>query len=178
MKRITLAGLAVLLFCSLFAFTQSPQPKQPGPEVKRLAYFLGSWTLEGDMKPSAFGPGGKFTETEQNEWFDGGFFLISHTNGTSSMGKETGVAVMGYNPQDKTYTYDAFSSLGEVEHAKGTFANDTWTYTSDETMGGQSFKGRFTMKQISPAAMTFKYETSQDGNTWTTIMEGKGTKTK
>jgi hypothetical protein len=177
MKRIAAAGIVTVLFLQLWAIAQTPTPPKPGPEVKRLGYFAGNWKLEGDMKPSPFGPGGKFIETEQNEWMDGGFFVISHTSGTSPMGKESGVSVMGYNPQEKVYTYDGYNSMGQTDHSKGTFENDTWVFTSDETMGGQSFKGRFSMKQVSPTAMTFKYESSTDGTTWTTLMEGKGTKT-
>jgi hypothetical protein len=32
------------------------------------------------------------------------------------------------------------------------------------------------MVTASPDAYTFKYEMSEDGNTWTTMMEGKATK--
>jgi hypothetical protein len=39
-------------------------------------------------------------------------------------------------------------------------------------------KGRFTMKNISPASYTFLYEISEDGTKWTTVMDGKATKDK
>jgi hypothetical protein len=37
-------------------------------------------------------------------------------------------------------------------------------------------KGRFTMKIVSPTSYTFKYEMSQDGTHWDTVMDGKATK--
>jgi hypothetical protein len=43
-------------------------------------------------------------------------------------------------------------------------------------MGGQAFKGRFTMKTLTPTSYTYKFEMSQDGTNWTTAMEGKATK--
>jgi len=51
------------------------------------------------------------------EWMPGGFFLVSHTTGSSSMGEETGLAVYGYDSEKKTYTYDEFNSMGENVHA-------------------------------------------------------------
>lgn len=39
-------------------------------------------------------------------------------------------------------------------------------------------KGRFTMKVLSPTSYSFKYEMSQDGTTWNTVMDGKSTKDK
>ena len=32
------------------------------------------------------------------------------------------------------------------------------------------------MKVVSPTSYTFKYEMSQDGTSWTTVMDGKATK--
>jgi hypothetical protein len=45
-------------------------------------------------------------------------------------------------------------------------------------MGPQMMKGRFTMMILSPTSYTFKFEVSQDGTTWNTVMEGKETKVK
>ena len=32
------------------------------------------------------------------------------------------------------------------------------------------------MTEVSPTSYTYKYEISQDGNTWTLVMDGKSTK--
>lgn len=32
---------------------------KPGSELKKLDYFLGTWTLDGDSKPGPMGMGGK-----------------------------------------------------------------------------------------------------------------------
>jgi hypothetical protein len=34
------------------------------------------------------------------------------------------------------------------------------------------------MKNVTPAGYTFSYEMSQDGKTWTNVMDGKATKSK
>jgi hypothetical protein len=177
MRRITIF-LIVCLTVSGGALAQMEAPK-PGPEHKRLDMFAGSWTLDGDIKASAMGQGGKMTENEKCEWMEGGFFLICHADFKSeSMGSGSGISVMGYSNDDKVYTYREFNSYGEFEDSKGAVDGDTWTWMGDEKMGGALIKGRFTMKVTSPASYTFSYEMSQDGTKWNTVMDGKATKAK
>lgn len=109
---------------------------------------------------------------------DGGFFLTSHSDFKCAMGDGTGLAVMGYNAEDKVYTYDEYNSVGDAKHSKGTVDGDTWTWTSDGKMGAQTMKARFTMKILSPASYSFKYEMPEDGTNWSTLMDGKSTKSK
>jgi Protein of unknown function (DUF1579) len=179
MKRlsISIASLIFLFAAAAATRAQMEMPK-PGPELKKLGYFVGDWTEEGDIKPGPMGPGGKMTITEHGQWMDGGFFLVLHSEFKSSMGSGSGIAFMGYDPGDKVYTYDEFNSLGEAEHSKGTVDGDTWTWTADEKMGGQVMKGRFTMKTLSPTSYSFKFDMSPDGSNWNTVMDGKATKVK
>ena len=177
MKRVTITLLVVLLFSAVFAAAQNPpQMPKPGPEQKNLDYFAGNWSITGDVKAGPMGPGGKFTGTEHIEWMPGGFFLVSHSQGSSSMGKETGLAIYGYDTEKKVYTYDEFSSTGENIHASGSLDGKTWTWTSEMTMNGQPMKGRFTITETSATAYTFKFEMSQDGTNWTQVMDGSGKK--
>lgn len=53
-----LAALITLLSIpAVLAQEPAPAPK-PGPEHEKLAYFIGTWKSEADVKPTAFGPGG------------------------------------------------------------------------------------------------------------------------
>jgi hypothetical protein len=123
------------------------------------------------------GPGGKMTMNQESKWMDGGFFVVIHTDfKAAAMGNGTGTAYLGYDPQEKVYTYDEFNSTGEVVHAKGTVDGDTWTWTNDMKMGPQTIKGRFTEKILSPTSYTFKFEMSADGTKWDIVMDGKATK--
>jgi hypothetical protein len=177
MRRPSVIFIPTLLLAAV-AFAQMAPPK-PGPEVKKLDYFVGNWTSEGDMKPSPMGPGSKFTASEKSEWMDGGFFVVIHmTYSGAGMGGLTGTALMGYDPQEKVYTYDEFNSFGEATHSKGTVDGDTWTWTNDMKMGPQTMKGRFTMKILSPTLYTYKFETSADGTKWDMVLEGRDTKNK
>ena len=178
MKRISIAALVAALLCAVLSAAQnSPQMPKPGPELEKLKYFLGTWKMEGDMKPNPMGPGGKFTATEHNEWMPGGFFVVGHSSGSmAAMGKITGTAFMGYNPEEKVYTYNEFNSMGEAEASKGTIEGDTWTWTFSGNEGGKDFKGRSTLKEVSPTSYTFTSELSVNGGPWTKLEEGKATK--
>ncbi len=50
--------LAAGLVLTVAAMAQESSPK-PAPEHKKLEMLAGSWSLEGDVKPSPMGPGGK-----------------------------------------------------------------------------------------------------------------------
>jgi hypothetical protein len=168
--------LAAGMVLAAAAMAQESTPK-PAPEHKKLDVLVGSWVLEGDVKPSSMGPGGKVTENEKCEWMEGGFFLICHVDFKSATsGNGSGLSVIGYSTSDKAYTYREFNSWGEFEDSRGTLDGDTWTWTSDEKMGDAVMKGRFTMKFTSPAAYTFTYEMSPDGAKWTAVVDGKATK--
>ena len=168
----------LLLFgvSSLWA-QQPPEMPKAGPEQQRLRYFVGDWRTEGEMKASPFGPAGKLMGTDHAVML-GDFFVVTNSDSRGPMGSMKAISTLAYDSKEKIYTYDEYTSLGEHELSKGTVSGDTWTWTSDEEMGGKTMKGRFTLKQVSPTSYTFKFEMSEDGNSWTTVMEGKSTKTK
>ena len=55
---------------------------------------------------------------------------------------------------------------------------DTWTWQSEDKMGGKVMKERYTVNVLSPTSYAFKYEMASDSGPWNTIMEGKATKSK
>jgi len=152
-------------------------PPKPGPEVKKLAYFVGTWNMEGDMKENSFGmPAGKFTSTDKCTWFTGGWHVVCNSKGKGPMGPVQGLGILAYNPEDKVYSYIGIDSMGFNEASKGTVDGSNWVFTSDEKMGGKVFHGRYSMTTSSPDSYTFKYETSDDGQKWSENMDGKATK--
>ena len=177
MKKRTLNRTWILLVIgTVVAWAQQPPPMpKPGPEQQRLHYFVGNWRTEGDMKASPFGPAGKFTGTDSAVML-GDFFVVTHSDGSGPMGKMKAVSTMAYDPKEKVYTYDEYNSMGQHEVSKGTVSGDTWTWTNDTDMGGKVMKGRFILKEVSPTSYTFKFDTSEDGSSWTNLMEGRATK--
>jgi hypothetical protein len=170
-----LAICVLLLGVSMKAQAPPAMPK-PGPEVKKMAYFIGSWTETG--KSSMPGMSGAFSGTQKWEWMPGGFFMVNHADMKGSMGSGKAMAVMGYDPDAKMYTYNEFASDGHAITAKGTVNGDTWNWTSDMMgMDGKPAKTKVTVKQVSKTEYTFKLEGSTDGgSTWATWMEATDTK--
>ena len=178
MKR-ALAVLAVAMFLlPLMVPAQAPQAPQPGPEVKKLDYFVGTWNMEGDSKASPYGPAGKFSGSEHDDWMPGNFFLVAHSAMKVPGAEEKGLAVMGYDTAQNVYTYHSFGSTGMHVFATGVLEGDTWTWHSEDKMGGKVIKGRYIIKQLSPSSYTIKFDMASDTGEWNTIMEGKATKSK
>jgi hypothetical protein len=175
------AQFTILAGAALFLGMASSTPAQteaskPAPELKKLDYFAGTWAAEGEVRPGPMGAGGKFTGTNRVQWMGGGFFLVTQSEFNGPMGKGSETAYMGYDADDKAYTYDSFSTLGEADHARGRLDGDTWTWLSETRMGAQTMKGRLTIRMLSAAAYAFKFEVSPDGVRWSSVLEGKDTK--
>ena len=179
MKGATAAILLTMCALGSVALAQAPQqaPK-PGPEHKWMDDGVGRWIGQGEVKASPFGPAGKFTYTEDVEWAPGGFFLVMHWGSKNPSGESKGLTVMGYNAEEKVYTSRSFGGWGETWAFKGTLQGDTLTLTSEGKRGGKLVKGRYINKQLSPTSYSFKMENWTEGGGWSTIMEGKATKTK
>jgi len=169
--------VTVFVLVAVSAFAQMP-PK-PGPELKKLDYFIGTWTTEATIPQGPWGEGGKFTGNDTTQWMPGNFFVEGRSD--FKMPPEFGgdgheVSYMGYDTDENVYTFSGFSSQGRRELSKGTVSGDTWTWTSTGNYGGQEFKQKMTVKILSPSSYSMKLETSMDGTNWMTFMEGKATK--
>ena len=175
--RVAVAWVVFVLFGGTLLAQAPPMPK-PTAEHQRLHYFVGEWKADGNMKPSPWGPGGKFTSTDHNTML-GDFFVVFQSEGTSPMGAFKEIAIMGYDPKEKVYTYDGYNTMGEHDLSTGTISGNTWTWlSSEQDMGGKKVRGRFILNEVTPTTYTYAYDMSVDGGAWTNIMEGKATKVK
>lgn len=175
MRKSILLGLILLI--GIAATAQTPTPS---PEVKKLDYFAGTWSIEATIPPGPWGGGGKFTSTGTSEWLQGDFFLVRHGDFTMPQdlgGNSKSVAVLGYDPDKKVYTEDEFDGHGRHELRTGTLNGDTWTWTSTFDAGGMTIHSRQVVKAVSPTSFTTKLQVSADGgSTWMDFWDGKGTK--
>ena len=177
MKRLTVLLAVCTVFLAVSIQAQAPQgPPKPGPEIKKLAYNIGTWKIEGEAKPFGPMPGGKVTATEKCEWYSGGFFVTCHSEGTGPMGPSKGVSFMGYDPNEKVYSYHEFNSMGDAIDAKGTVDGDTWNWTAESRMGETKMSVGVTIKHISTTEYTFKLEMSQNGGEFAVVQEMTGRK--
>jgi Protein of unknown function (DUF1579) len=179
-RKFAVLGACVVSFVGfqLASMAQTAPAPKPGPEHERLGYFVGKWTTEGEMKPGPMGPGGKLTSSDTCEWFEGGFAVVCRGEGTTPMGPNKSLGILGYSTEEKAYTYYGVdnSMMSMTSVPRGTLTGDTWTYTDESQMGGQKVKSRVTIKELSPTAYTFTMELQGPDGKWTPLMESKSTK--
>jgi hypothetical protein len=84
----------LVLFAIFIAAQEQPPAPKPGPKHAKLAYFARKWVSEAEVKPSAFGPGGKFTSTESCEWLPGKFAVLCQCEGNMMGEGYRGLSVM------------------------------------------------------------------------------------
>jgi hypothetical protein len=169
--------LAVLVVAVGFAQEPAPAPK-PGPQHEKLAYFVGRWATEADVKPSAFGPGGKYTATETCEWLAGKFAVLCKAEGSMMGGEIHELSVMSYDTGENSYIYFSTNNWGENAYSRGSVDGDTWTWSNESKVNGQTVKGRFTLKRVSPDAATFTFEMAMGTQPLAMVMTGKQTRMK
>ena len=147
--------------------------------MSALAYFVGSWNIEGIIAPGPWGAGGPYSSTDNIEWLAGNFFVIgfSHYSLPSVLGgngKE--IYIMGYDATERVYTFDAFNSQGRHQVSRGSLNGDTWLWTSHADYNGQDVQQRMIMTMHSTESYDLKFEVSGDGETWSIFMEGNASK--
>ena len=182
MKRQVIGVGILVAVCGLFVYAQAPQAPKPSAEHRKLAVFLGSWSVEGDFKPgNAYGvPAGKVTQVERFQWLPGEFFLQMNRDGRDPSGDVHHMWIMGYDTAAKKYTGQFFGlTNGGSGSASGTNAGNTWSWsTTGRSPDGKSFQERCAVTVAPNVSYTVKCETSADGKTWSSSMEWTATKSK
>jgi hypothetical protein len=172
--RLSVAVILICGFTSLLLAQAPPAPPKPGPEHKKLEYFVGKWTVEGEIKANKFMPAGKTVSTETATLGPGGFYVESRGEGPPIFG--TRLAIIAYDSHAKVYTSYYASSVGLVGVGTGTVNGNTWTWMVEDKYAGKAIKGRTTITMSSPTQYTIKYEMADEKGGYTTITEGTATK--
>jgi hypothetical protein len=170
--RSSVAVIVICGFTSLLLAQAPPVPPKPGPEHKKLEYFLGKWTVEGEIKANEFVRAGKTVQTETNTLGPGGFYVESRSEGQLP----TRFGFIAYDSHAKVYTSYYANSGGLVGAGTGTVNGNTWTWMVEDKFAGNAIKGRTTVTVLSASQYTFKYEMADEKGGYTTILEGKATK--
>jgi hypothetical protein len=162
---------ASILIPATGAQTPERLPKH-GAEHEKLAYFVGKWIYEEDVKTTAYSRSGKYVYTESCEWFAGEFAVVCKSHNQN--GTPKALSIMGYDLREKTYTYFQTHSNGESGFSRGTIDGDTWTWIDDLKIT----HGRFTEKTVNSDLATYTYEMARGSEPWTQVTEGKQTRQK
>ena len=168
-------SVAVILICgftSLLLAQAPPAPPKPGPEHKKLEYFVGKWTAENEIKANEYVPAGKGVSTETYTLEPGGFYLEHLAEGQIPRT----LGIIAYDSHAKAYTSFYASSAGLVGTGVGSVNGNTWTWMVEDSFAGKAVKGRTTITMLSPTETTSKYEMADGKGGYTTIVEGTFTK--
>lgn len=106
---MNLRPVLMVFLCAACAFAQ--KPAEPGPEVRKLDYFAGTWKGEGTIPPGPWGAGGKYSVTHTPQWLDGRYFLLCHSDikmPPELGGESTSDGFTGFDNDKKLYTYMVF----------------------------------------------------------------------
>lgn len=170
MKR-SISALSVWLALGSAALAQD-QPA--GPEVSKLARYLGTWSYDGeDNTPLT---GGRVTCEATRQWISAGYFVESHRECKTPRGDLKQVEVFGYDFQKHVYLYWGFSGRSISTYTAPTMDGDTiaWTGTglSEGNRCTEVFASGFTSSSDT-------CETTRDrGSNWILIAAGKSTKSR
>ena len=179
MHKLLVSIAAGLAFTGTALAEMPPVPK-PGPEHEKLGYFVGKWNSEGSMKETPFGPGGKITNHDDCQWFQGKFAVICNSTGSNPAGPTRSIGIISYSTEQSAYTFYGADTSGTTQYTVplGTIDGDTWTYKDTSKMGGQMVTSRYVIKILSPDSYAFHWDVQDADGTWNTVMEGKEMRVK
>ena len=81
------------------------QAPQPGPEMQRLNFLVGDWTMEGEyFKSPMTGNGAKQTGWYRAHPGPGGFSIIADFEADSTLDNEIGHELLTWDPKKEAYT--------------------------------------------------------------------------
>lgn len=145
-------------------------------KLNKLAYFSGTWKLE-DSNPEPTGMATtKISRLEQNQWMETGLLLRSKSDDKSAQESTKGIAVFGYDPKEKVYTYCGFDNMGESKCAKGILEGDTWTLNSTDKVQNKTYSLRFIIKIESSTVYSYKIDIRPEDGEWATVIAGRATR--
>lgn len=174
MRRLVLLAAILSLGTATLATAQVPKP---GPEVAKLAEWVGTWTYEGEVQASPVGPAAKVSGRETCRLIMDGFAVEWTAEETGSFGTVRWGEIDVYDAVGKDYPFLGYQNDGTLWSGAMTPSGSGWRSTGTWTMKGKAYRFRED-RSFSPdgKTWTWKNEISRDGKTWTPFSHGKVTK--
>lgn len=143
---------------------------------KRLRYFEGTWTLQGDVLSSPLGKRGHFSRVERSEWVESNWSLVSHWQEHRPSGQKAGTTTYEYDCKRNLYTASESVQIGNPVQSTGAFVNNRWSWKKSILANGKRMNARWIVDPVSNTSYKFKFELSSDNGKWTTVIEGTAAK--
>jgi len=186
-------GFLFLLAVTLILADQNKDKKEqegmlmempkPGPELKKLDFFVGNWMADVTMYPNEFMPGGKSQGKESMKWeLDGMFVSMDYQDQPGEEKKMLaykGKGFMTYDMQKKTYRSWWMDNWGSASESVGDWADDkTLVLSHQGEFMGKKFHEKFVYQILDQNKFHFQIEHSPDGKEFKKVMEATYTREK
>jgi uncharacterized protein DUF1579 len=147
---------------------------QATEQHRRLSALEGKWSGVEKLYPSPWGPGGAATGRMTSRVDVDGFFLVQdYEEEKDGRVVFRGHGVMGYDPQEQSYLWYWFDSMGSPpKPSRGNWEGDTLTFHSESP----AQRSRYTYRFENADRYSFKIEGSRDGVEWMPFMEATYTR--
>jgi hypothetical protein len=168
----------VLLFAGLATsasgLAQSPAVLKDNG-IKKLTVFIGTWRAEND--PDSTGKSAT-SAVYTCQWSANGNYLIADQKVTNQGTTTNNLSIYSYNPDKDGYSLAVVGVPGmEPWSIPVTYKGDELYYLGSYTdNSGKKIYTRTVNTFLSWSSYTFKVQSSEDGEHWTTSIQGKSTK--
>lgn len=143
----------------------------PTEHHRALHRMIGEFEISETLAPSPWMPqGGSATARSHTRLDCGGLFVVAeYEQFDGETTNFSGHGVYGYDAAEDCYSmywFDSMTPRGFVTPAKGRLEGDTLTFVRH----GDGHHGRYTYR-FDDEGYTFRLEQSDDGETWTVMMD-------
>lgn len=150
---------------------------QPGPEMGKIKFLIGTWTYTEKHEPGAMGPGGEAKGTYTAKLGPAGLSIVTDFRSTGPTGESVGHEVITWDANAKAYKFYAFTN----DVAGGIISTGRWEGANLVTTGELEFAGqkiamRGVMSDITGNSVSWQMYTGAPGTVLKLAVTGKATK--
>ena len=167
---------SVLLLLGI-AVSSAAQAPRPGPEVGKLAVWVGEWQYEGEVQATPIGPAAKVSGRYTGRLVLNGFALEWTAEEAGAFGGVQWSETNVFDPVAKNYPFLGRQNDGTIWSGTGVSSGSAWKLAGTWTVKGTAYKFRED-RSFSPdgKSWTWRNEISTDGKAWVPFAQGKVTK--
>ena len=144
---------------------------EPAPEMKKMDWMIGRWSVDETHEKSQWGPGGTGEGAMEVERGPGGFSHVFTYESTGPMGSFSGHGMTAWDPQAKVYRTSWTDNMtpGLMISECREEGNDI-VCTSESSMAGPPMTMRTRAINPNPEGWTEVFEVSTDGGPYQKMM--------
>jgi len=149
----------------------------PGPEMARLNYLIGSWTMTAEYVKSPMMPEG----AKQTGWYKaqlgpGGFSVIADFEADGPAGKEIGHEILTWDPAKNAYTVVTVGNFPGAVMGVGKWEGGNLAIETAFTMGSETSHMRAVYTNPTDKEVHIEEFLQAKDGTWQLIWKGDATK--